>query len=45
MTEQEREELIQSLLRGYANVLRERLADEPMTLDEIESASRRSARR
>ena len=36
MTEQEREELIQSLLSGYANVLRERLADEPMTLDEIE---------
>ena len=36
MTEQEREELIQSLLTGYASVLRERLADEPMTLDEIE---------
>jgi hypothetical protein len=37
MTPEEREELIQSLLRGYADLLRERLADEPITLDEIET--------
>lgn len=36
VTEQEREQLIQKLLARYANVLRERLADEPLTLDEIE---------
>src|SRR4051812_7557894 len=36
MTEQEREALIQKLLARYANVLRERLTDEPQTLDEIE---------
>jgi len=36
MTEEEREELIQSLLSRYADLLRERLADEPVTLDEIE---------
>src|SRR5438067_869341 len=36
MTEAEREELIRSLQRGYADLLRERLVDEPITLDEIE---------
>jgi len=36
MTDAEREALIQSLQRGYADLLRERLADEPITLDEIE---------
>src|SRR5688572_10897013 len=36
MTEPEREALIQKLLARYANVLRERLTDEPQTLDEIE---------
>ena len=37
MTEPEREELIQHLLARYAEVLRERLAEEPITLDEIET--------
>ncbi|HEY0419072.1 MAG TPA: ISKra4 family transposase [Acetobacteraceae bacterium] len=36
MTEAEREALIQQLLTRYAGVLRERLAQEPLTLDEIE---------
>src|SRR3954470_18890274 len=36
MTEPEREALIQQLLARYAGVLRERLAQEPLTLDEIE---------
>src|SRR5688500_7301027 len=36
MTDQEREQLIQKLLARYAHVLRERLTEEPQTLDEIE---------
>jgi len=36
MTEQEREELIQKLTARYAELLREGLAHEPRTLDEIE---------
>lgn len=36
MTEREREALIQQLVDRYARVLRERLTDEPVTLDEIE---------
>src|SRR5687768_13443052 len=37
VTEREREELIQQLLARYGQILRERLADEPITLDEIET--------
>jgi hypothetical protein len=37
VTDQEREELIQQLVARYAQVLRERLAEEPQTLDEIEA--------
>jgi hypothetical protein len=37
MTDQEREELIGALLARYAQVLREQLAEEPVTLDQIET--------
>jgi hypothetical protein len=38
MTGEERERLIEELLTRYRTVLRQRLADEPQTLDEIEQA-------
>jgi hypothetical protein len=38
MTAEERERLIEEMLARYREVLRQRLADEPQTLDEIEQA-------